>query len=374
MTTPPASNEVEISIFGTGRGESILLHIPQEGWIVVDSCVDPISKQPVALEYLNSIGVDSSEEIQLVLATHWHDDHVKGISKIVSAATKAKFAMSSCLRSEEFFGLIKAYGDRKIMAASGSGIDELLSILQAYISQKKHPIFATESKIIYRKDLQNGAEARILCLSPSDYSLVQASQEFLDLFPDEIEGGKTLKRVFPKIGNINHTSVVLWVEVSGFVLLLGADMETVANTEYGWKRIVDLETLPSGRSAHVFKIPHHGSATGHSDDVWKKMVCDDSISVCTPFSRSKLPLPVDVERILSYSEQSFIASSVKVKSSQLKSNSRMVKKLKNSVKYRFKEEPLQAGHVRVRFPIDEQAFQPNVELFNGACHFGDLMV
>ena len=40
---PPASDVFEVSIFGPGKGESIVVHIGNGRWIVVDSCRDQIT-------------------------------------------------------------------------------------------------------------------------------------------------------------------------------------------------------------------------------------------------------------------------------------------------------------------------------------------
>ena len=37
---PPGKNEFEITLFGPGYGESVVLHVGSGAWIVVDSCID----------------------------------------------------------------------------------------------------------------------------------------------------------------------------------------------------------------------------------------------------------------------------------------------------------------------------------------------
>ena len=81
---PPKSDEVEVSIFGPGVGESLVLHIGSGEWVVVDSCMNGDRSSPAALEYLREIGVDPATQIKWVIATHWHDDHVEGISEILT--------------------------------------------------------------------------------------------------------------------------------------------------------------------------------------------------------------------------------------------------------------------------------------------------
>lgn len=50
----PRINELELTVFGPGYGESIVLHIPGLGWGVVDSCEFKKSDRRIVppLEYL----------------------------------------------------------------------------------------------------------------------------------------------------------------------------------------------------------------------------------------------------------------------------------------------------------------------------------
>lgn len=100
---PPQPHEIEISLFGPGYGECIVAHLGAGEWMIVDSCIDK-SARPAALEYLRTIGVNASQHVKWVLATHWHDDHIRGLSDIVSECESAEFACSMALRNKEFGG------------------------------------------------------------------------------------------------------------------------------------------------------------------------------------------------------------------------------------------------------------------------------
>src|SRR5437868_1391293 len=104
--TPPPVDEIEVSVFGPGLGECILIHIGGGRWIIVDSCVDRNKKRAVSLAYLDEIGVDPVN-VDLILITHWHDDHVAKIEDIVAACSNAEFWCSSALRSVEFLQLLE---------------------------------------------------------------------------------------------------------------------------------------------------------------------------------------------------------------------------------------------------------------------------
>jgi hypothetical protein len=73
---PPKENELEVSIFGPGYGESIILHIPGIGWGVVDSCTKRINGISVILPlvYLSELQPPPTK-LAFVILTHPHEDH-----------------------------------------------------------------------------------------------------------------------------------------------------------------------------------------------------------------------------------------------------------------------------------------------------------
>ena len=79
--TPPEKSEFEITFLGPGYGESIVLHVGSGIWVVVDSCIDSDGTSS-ALNYLESIGLNPSRDVALIVATHWHDDHIRGMSQL----------------------------------------------------------------------------------------------------------------------------------------------------------------------------------------------------------------------------------------------------------------------------------------------------
>lgn len=81
---PPRPDQVEVTLLGPGFGESILVHIGDNHWIIIDSCIDSDTGSPAAITYLEGLGVDPGEAVKVIVATHWHDDHIGGISTLLS--------------------------------------------------------------------------------------------------------------------------------------------------------------------------------------------------------------------------------------------------------------------------------------------------
>lgn len=57
----PDDQELEIMVFGPGYGEAIAVHVGERNWLLVDSCIDPDSKQPASYTYLQQIGVHADD-------------------------------------------------------------------------------------------------------------------------------------------------------------------------------------------------------------------------------------------------------------------------------------------------------------------------
>ena len=110
------------------------------------------------------------------------------------------------------------------------------------------------------------------------------------------------RRVLPP--SPNELSVVLWVECSGAIMLLGADLEKT-----GWTAILGERTGSEGR-ASVFKVPHHGSVTADVPEVWRQMLEPDPFAVLAPWRRGNKALPAsdDVTRILSRTKTAYVSA------------------------------------------------------------------
>jgi glyoxylase-like metal-dependent hydrolase (beta-lactamase superfamily II) len=100
-SAPPGDSQVEVSVFGPGQGECLVLHLGMGEWAVVDSHRSAETGAPVALAYLKALGVSVAEQVRLIVATHWHDDHMDGLAELFSHCETAKFVCSMAMQSAE---------------------------------------------------------------------------------------------------------------------------------------------------------------------------------------------------------------------------------------------------------------------------------
>jgi glyoxylase-like metal-dependent hydrolase (beta-lactamase superfamily II) len=106
----PARDELEISVLGPGFGEAILIHAGDNLWIAVDSCVDR-DGNCATLQYLQAIGVNP-HQVKHIVATHWHADHIRGLSDLVLACDDAEFYCSTVFVGTTFLILSQHTANR----------------------------------------------------------------------------------------------------------------------------------------------------------------------------------------------------------------------------------------------------------------------
>jgi len=371
---PPRYNEIEISVFGPGYGESVLIHLGQHEWMVVDSCVDALSGQPAPIQYLRNLGVNPAETVKLVIATHWHDDHIRGLGNVFRVCDNAQFICSAALRSQEFLTLVAAASTRAMMTSSG--VQEFADILDTL--QKKRPksvrtesvgpMLATADRLLWQRRPPDGLPGTVHALSPSDASITLAFHEISRLLPGV---GQSKKRIVAQSPNL--VAVALWVCVGDIILLLGSDLEETHNSGTGWSVIVDSTTRPSG-TAGVFKIPHHGSVTADQPRVWNEMLQPEPIAILTPFVQGNvlLPTPVDVDRICSRTMQAYTTSDVHPRKSKRRSGA-LEKTIRETVRH-IRDAQAPMGQVRLRRPAVAQTTNDwKVDLFGAALPLSSLL-
>jgi len=123
---PPQPDEIELSAFGPAYGESLLVHLGEGEWMIVDSCKKG-DRLPV-LDHLAAMGVDAAA-VKLVVATHWHDDHVRGISEVVTACPNARFACSGVLCADELVQAIASIPPARLGHMT-SGVKEMRAVFE----------------------------------------------------------------------------------------------------------------------------------------------------------------------------------------------------------------------------------------------------
>jgi len=315
---------------------------------------------------LEGEGVNVSDAVKFIAITHWHDDHIRGMAGTVNACTSAQVCLSSALRQREF---IEAMYVRETASPGQltSGLRELRKTFDILHARGTPPVFANANQIVFgrnRGELSHGSACEIRAISPSSAQFELALSALAALMPSL---GETRRRAVDQ--GENDLSVATWISVGDIAVLLGADLEERNDPRLGWAAVAALPAFPNER-AEIFKIPHHGSSTGHHEGIWRERVIKHAIAVLTPWSRGGgLPTLRDVERIQSFTDNGY-STSTGLRRPRGKSQYKAVEKQLREMGTRIVQAQPPIGHVRMRKKIGGSDW--GVELFGSACSLTEL--
>jgi hypothetical protein len=279
--TGPESDEIEVTLLGRGVGESVVVHVPGDDWIVVDSFED--SRRPVAMSYLDSIKVQP-EQVKVLVITHFHKDHYEGIDKLHDRYRKARLMVTGALSGDRFADLFQDTVAQPVLGGLPGTIERA----------NQREIAPSVGGLRY---LSAGDEAHSVpgvvharALSPTDAAIHQSNLELASRGLDR--AGVTML-----LRNDNRSSVVLSFQLhDGSALLLAADL-VADHAAFGWQAIVSEPNNKSLDRADLVKVPHHGSFSAHDQAMWDHLVTDSAKLLVSPYSPRGLPLVSDVARL-----------------------------------------------------------------------------
>lgn len=365
---PPKPDEVEVSVFGPGKGEGLVCHLGFGRWMVLDSCVDSDTSRPVSLDYLEALDMNLPDHVDVVAATHWHDDHIRGLAAVVEAASNCTFHFSMALQSQEFLTLVNAVGDQSMMRKPGAlEFGRVISLLEDRVRSqgRRHaPQPAVAHTIIWRPP-SSGADGwteatRVEALSPSPRSVQVGLAEIAQLLP-KAYGVK--RRIAP--ASPNHTSLVTTAVIGHAVALLGGDMQETGAVVQGWTEILSSARRPAEK-ASVIKLAHHGADNADHPGIWSNMLTEDPVAALTPYNGGGTPRPSpgDSARICGRTNQAYI-------STDRPDVARRRRDTHTDRLLRGRNHPIVSasgsmGHVRLRRSLSDAAGGWKVELFGAA--------
>lgn len=201
---------------------------------------------------MESIDVDPAEAVELIVATHWHDDHIRGIAKLVEVCDRAAFCCAIVLLRKEFLAVVGALEGRP-SSRLGSGLKEIHSVFSRLAQVASKPTLAIANRTVFVQ-----GECEIRALSPDDASSIH----FLRTIGQPLPGSGKVRIRIPTLSP-NDVAVALRVKVEDVAVLLGSDLE-----KRGWTAVLE-NVPPMEGKASVFKVPHHGSENAHEPGVWK---------------------------------------------------------------------------------------------------------
>lgn len=342
----------ETIIFGKGIGESIIIRLSENEWMIIDSCLND-NKNPAALEYLKSRGVDIEKDVKIIMISHFHDDHIKGLSEIIGQCKNSIVVISAALNTHEFKQYINALSKNGEEMARTKEINKIMNLLPG-LNEKDRIRYAKRDCLLFR----SRANIEVHALSPCDMDITQSNLDFAN----SLKTASNFKEIAisANIINPNHYCVVTRINSSTSLdneILLGADLEVSGST--GWEAVCEALNSPKQKKTGLFKLPHHGSQTGFHQRTWDELIKTKPVSVVTTYSRSNLPRDKMINLYKSLSSELYCASDP-FKSTDKKSVANniseaadLLKKMGSSVKFASKNS--QFGYI-----IFNECLSPNL--------------
>lgn len=292
--TPPADDEVEITVMGYGTGESIVVHVGESNWLIVD-CFrigvpgsNKIAFDPAPIQYLKELGVDPALSVRGVLITHPHHDHFDGIDDVMKACEPSR---------------LHAPNDADPLEGPLLYFSQALSPA----SWKRYFAKLPTSELEPRKSGQlstvvaDAEEARRFRPVSMNHQLEGELSDILVFAPTPQTVIGQMAEVTRIANNPNFASVVLWIEIDDVKAMLCADLDK--HHDYGWHGVLNTIGRQRGRlrrqrflGAQFVKAPHHGSSGAHHDAMYERFCRPDAHVAVTRNlnSRGGLgPLPDD---------------------------------------------------------------------------------
>jgi beta-lactamase superfamily II metal-dependent hydrolase len=294
----PTPNQIEVTIFGPGYGEAVAVHLGLGRWLLVDSCVAKGAKDPASANYLSSIGV-SPDSVKVIVASHWHDDHVRGMSKLVKLYPNADLFIPGVFGAEESRAFLATFGGVENPGLT-RGTTELYQSLRAHgtwvLTSNRTEVFCDNSSNI---------PVQVVAYSPTQAAVSAFLADVMSYVPQENADAPIIEA--PEI-RPNISSIVLHVELGKTSILLGADLEK--HSSYGWDVVVSDRWCQARTAAGIFKVSHHGSKTGDHPDIWSRFLSQNATALVSPFNQGNRSLPTaeDRSRILTQTSAAYITS------------------------------------------------------------------
>ncbi len=263
--------------FGPGFGELILVRVPPDVWMVVDGC------GVQAVDYATEALARYHAHPSVVLLTHPHNDHSRGLANVIEAATP---------RDQQHtwprIGMVLPPGNDIARRSSDFIAGATLKVISAIESRwRASPACRWDVNV---GDTEQLGDATIHVLSPR----ADVRAQKLDLWK--------ARELFDK--NVIATALLLsW---RGRRIVLGSDL--VEHPGDGWSHSLVLD--PELGDHDLLKVPHHGSDEALHDDVLRpKARVPAPLRTITPYNKSRLPafsVGVGAHRVVSHGGTTYL--------------------------------------------------------------------
>ena len=290
----PAPDEIEITLLGVNEssGESIVIHIGNDEWIVIDCCT---TREGINLPlfYLTALGVNL-DNVKRVACTHLHSDHVNGLSEVLRNCKNAWFAYPLIGDETSMEYILAEYNLDESLPNKGV-FGEFMKCIEIMKKEKREyahlnidtPIYADKSR-------------HVMGISPSRKLNEIYQYKLLKYKPGDPIPTHMLKT--------NFCSVATILNIGNVNAILGADLEAnravcsdihlckgtcKRKSKRGWCNVFEGSQYFKCYQYDYIKIPHHSSQTGFCSLLWDNFIIKPSVGTSTVFHEGDNILPTE---------------------------------------------------------------------------------
>lgn len=311
-----APDSLSIVVFGPGRGEAIVIVLPDGSVGVVDGCGEPLphGKGDPARDFLEEWAKARGGTLHLrfVCLTHPHADHYGGLGRLLNAYRGRVDAVWTVLPvGDRYAETLVKFVDTTLPgelpdAAAARGLERILAELDVAYHPKPAGGGADLRLLIRGTNLlQAKMKGKLLSVSscgPASEDIMNAQKELISGVKELAEEGEHSARFDPNV--VSGALLFRWGKAG---ILLGGDLICTHRHYLGWDKVQGDIQSP----IQVLKVAHHASKEAHHEELWQRLRVP--LAIVTPFKEAKSSMPPRPEQISLLARDAVVAITAKPK-------------------------------------------------------------
>jgi len=293
-----------IAVFGPGKGEAIVVRLPDGRLGVVDGCREPKTPSPrghgdpvrellAAFAEYDGCRVEE-QRLAFVCLTHPHDDHYAGLGRLMEAygdrIERLWMPPDSVRYMKDLFTYLDKVRDKTTPLPDEKAFKGLARVIDLQNrmlhgdSDLKFEVAVGGLSVIRETGKQRcrGHALEVSFCSPGGRDAHLASRNLLESIRFELEAPSTPHYRAPDPNAVSASLLIRWGHAR---ILLAGDLLCQKNDFRGW---TDAAPLVPG-NIQVVNVAHHASDKAHHPELWERM--KPIIAIVTPFKFASDNLP-----------------------------------------------------------------------------------
>jgi len=292
--------QLNLVVFGPGKGEACLLQFPDSSLGIVDGCGEPSGSKKAKeqgqgdpmrelLTELDEAARQAGQtlpRIRFVCVTHPHDDHYAGLGRLMqNFTTRIEEVWVTAPVSERYSKVLLSWVEssragKDFPLPDSEQVEGLKRVIEQVKAHRHHQrravISLSENKHPLNKTIE-GHPLSVYACGPADADIDQGLDELLHELRTKVAQGRSKSRTDP-----NRTSAALVVRWGQAGILLGGDLLNGHEPHTGWQRAAQLHCLGADAGPiQVVNVAHHASKEAHYEPLWLQL--KPLLAIVTPF-------------------------------------------------------------------------------------------